>query len=93
MAFWAALLPILKAAGAAAAGSAVAGAMSKGKKAPPQPPPPPTVVKGSEKDDTVKAVLIENIKNEREAKHALASAEKALTRETTKDIAETSAAQ
>jgi hypothetical protein len=82
--------------GVASLGSAAiksGGDKDEDKRPPPPPAPPQVITKGSEKDDTVKAVLIENIKNEREAKHALASAEKALTRETTKDIAETSAAQ
>ena len=100
MAFWVAALPFLQAAGIGAAGAMGAKAVSgkKGAEGGARPiiqgaPPPQRLVSGSDKDDAIKAVLIENIKNEREAKRALHDAEKALTRETVADIAETAEAQ
>tara|TARA_R100000664_G_scaffold29022_1_gene40582 strand:- start:2468 stop:2770 length:303 start_codon:yes stop_codon:yes gene_type:complete len=100
MAFWAAALPFLQAAGLGAAGALGAKAISGKDKdeggARPiiqGAPPPQRLVSGSDKDDAVKAVLIENIKSEREARQALHDAEKALTKETVADIAETAEAQ
>jgi len=101
MAFWAAALPFLQAAGLGAAGALGAKAVSgkdKDGDTLPRPtiqgaPPPQRLVSGSDKDDAVKAVLIENIKSEREARQALHDAEKALTKETVADIAETAEAQ
>lgn len=98
MAFWLAALPFLQAAGIGAAGAVGAKMVSgSGKKgaapAPAQGSAPPMVIKDSAKEDAVKAVLVENIKNEKEARQALHDAESALTRETVKDISETASSQ
>ena len=100
MAFWAAAIPFLQAAGLGAAGAIGAKAVSgkKGAEGEKRPaiagaPPPQRLVSGSDKDDAVKAVLIENLNSEREARQALREAEKALTRETVADIAETAESQ
>ena len=102
MAFWAAAIPFLQAAGVGAAtalgAKAVSGKDKDKDKDAKRPaiagaPPPQRLVSGSDKDDAVKAVLIENLSSEREARQALREAEKALTRETVADIAETAESQ
>ena len=96
MGFWAAALPILKAVGAAAASGAAGAAVKKAgdkKNLPPVTGGAPMMqpVPGSQQDEMVKAILMQNLKDQTEKGEALENEVEALEEQAkavAKDVAE-----